>query len=99
MKLKTILALLAMVFLVFASQADAQNWVLWQHVITQKEYWYILEAFPSYELCMKEWNKNVSFPAINTRKVGKGEFLIKNEDGTTYRMEFKCIPDTIDPRK
>jgi len=103
--MKRLLVLLTMVVLVFTSQAIAENWVLWEYAeskqISGGAHWYILEAFPSYELCIKEWDKQVSLSAlaVNAKKLEKGTFLIKNENGSTTLVEFKCLPDTVDPRK
>ena len=103
--MKKLLILLSMVVLVFASQATAQNWVLWEYVESKTmpdgAHWYILEAFPSYELCIKEWDKQLSISAlaVNATKIEKSTFVIKNKDGSTTWVEFKCLPDTIDPRK
>jgi len=100
-KIKKIMGFAA-ILIGFVTSADAQNWVLYQYVESKEipnGHWFILEAFPSYELCKTEWDKQVSFPAANAKKVDKGEFLIKNEDGSTSWMSYKCLPDTIDPRK
>lgn len=88
----------------YAELCNAQNWVLWAYTKTsdgknwQGENWQILEAFPSYELCMKAWDRSVSLGILNATKVGKGTFVITDK-GYTHLMEFKCLPDTVDPRK
>jgi hypothetical protein len=35
----------------------------------------------------------------NITQIGKGEFLLNDKDGSTGIIEFKCLPDTVDPRK
>jgi hypothetical protein len=88
----------------YAELCNAQNWGLWQYVRSEKlhaEYWENLGAFPSYELCIKEWDKKVSLSAtsVNAQEITKGEFLITYKDGSTSWAGYKCLPDTVDLRK
>jgi hypothetical protein len=89
-------------------------WVLWASQYFGDERtgsWTIESAFPNYELCMKELNRNLEGMKKGfERAPRRGEinsfnygfsFDIKDESGKEKHVQFlwKCLPDTIDPRK
>jgi len=98
--------LLPIIFVVcFTGIAHSQgNWVLWQHVTEgNNDYWYIEEAFPSYDLCKTSLSKKLVFNEVHDKDYtlvhwGNNGFMTTRK-GLLTLVEFLCLPDTIDPRK
>jgi len=113
--MKSLLVGLAIIFcLLMSNIANAQcGWVLWtsQHFGDERTgAWTIDSAFPNYELCIKELNRNLEgmkkgFEKTPRAKINSFNYGfsvdIKDESGKEkhFQFLFKCLPDTIDPRK
>jgi len=90
-------------------------WVLWEFQITGgvegSGGWMINSAFPNYELCMKQLNKSLTYaensfkktPNARVNLVVNGVIATVMEEGgkekLLWQFLYRCLPDTIDPRK
>ena len=113
--MKSLLVGLAIIFcLLMSNVANAQSaWVLWGFQYLGDEQagnWFVRSAFPNLELCTKELNSNLeslkkAIEAWLRTNVSsfEGGLLVnfRDESGKERRLVFlyKCLPDTIDPRK
>ena len=113
--MKSLLVGLAIMFcLLMSNIAIAQcGWVLWSfHYLADERTCActIDSAFPNYELCMKQLNRNLEgmkkgFEATPGGKINSFDYGfsvdIKDESGKEkhFKFLFKCLPDTVDPRK
>ena len=89
---------LAVIFLFcFIGNAAADgNWVLWQHVVEESnDHWTIEEGYLTYDSCIKEQQRNLEILHAETN----GSSIKKNKYGSTSKIEWKCLPDIINPRK
>lgn len=73
--------------------------------------WEIVYAVPKFEQCLQMLKANLEkrggyytkakseggFPGIEI--IVKAEFIMLNGEGYSQTIEFRCFPDTIDPRK
>ncbi len=89
-----------------AKVCNSQNaWVLWHKTLPPglHEWWEIINGFPSFKDC-KEAQGSLcrSYARFN-----KERDLVDNcpdiidfqRNGKAWTYEFKCLPDTVDPRK
>jgi hypothetical protein len=90
-------------------------WVLWEQnayykiekgEAIERKYWEIIGAFPKYEQCLER--KKVLFTNVKKGveerdpKVQAVPFELVIEhfsETSSLHYQFKCLPDTIDPRK
>lgn len=104
--MKKMILFLAMVLgllMVGTARADGA-WVLWQQCLTfdNKEYWYIEEAFPSYESCKAVLDSKLKLGQRNNppvRYIPLDGYILKDKNGNLNYYYLKCFPESIDPMK
>jgi hypothetical protein len=108
------LIMLAMVIgLLVVGEARADGaWVLWESsgsVNNQTWTWTIIGGYPLHNSCLQEeeaicmkhqqaW-KSADAKASCSKSWGGHSLLVNTEGGKYYLWEWKCLPETVDPRK
>jgi hypothetical protein len=90
--------LVGLVIFGYAELCNAQNWVLWEGRDKNKDsntVWTIESAFPSYKLCTDRiknicGDKNMDYSSYTCAKFNYLGYAA---------WYYKCLPDTVDPRK
>ena len=112
--MKKILLSLIIVFVFAGNGWGTDAWVVWEKhegtILIDAPWWKMYDAFPTYEQCMearlplwqeqkKTYENNEEQGLLNEISGVPGESLtaiIVNGGSLSY--EYKCYPDTIDPR-
>jgi hypothetical protein len=84
----------------YAEVCNAQNWVLWEGIdknIGSKTIWTVESAFPSYELCINRI-KNICAGSTSAMDYSSNTCTKFNYLGYAA-WYYKCLPETVDPRK
>lgn len=84
-------------------------WVLWESRSGDGSlHWQVEDAFPSYEKCKQaqqisceRWKNLMQNDNIGNKVLSCPDYLFFSFKDHSHPMEFsyKCLPDTIDPRK
>jgi len=113
MKLLSVGSAIIFCFLI-SNTANAQfNWVLWEYSFLGegvKADWTVDGAFPNYDLCIKGLNDNVDklrkatekWPGATVNLLDRGLvvfFTDASGKAKQFIWVFKCLPESIDPRK
>jgi len=97
-KLGVILISMGLIICGYAELSNAQNWVLWvgqDKKIDSDTIWTVDSAFPSYKLCTDRIENICAGFSMDYSSYTCSKF---NYLGYAAWC-FKCLPDTVDPRK